>query len=176
MRVLLILLATTGVASAEPSWAVGVRTTWNAEMSPPHMFMTGGQWGIRVGDRTWLMLEADGMREDASAAQWRSLIAFNMAFSFDAVSFGGTALAVHSGVGVGWEAAHMGDDIESSTARALTFAGIALERHFAVGAVERGTIGIELRDVYLFGEGPMSGAPPLARMSLQGTLAVTDYF
>lgn len=44
MRMIVAIVVVLGgarLASAEPSWAVGMRTTWNTQLDPPPWIMTG---------------------------------------------------------------------------------------------------------------------------------------
>lgn len=189
MRVMIVVAMLGGgsVAAAEPRWSVGLRTTWNSQLAPPPWLLTGGQWGVRVGRGTWLVLDADGGRgavieqhDLLDAAASRTMIAAGLGLARDVWTRGRNAVRLLAGVGEAWEMAHVrelgmwvdGDE----TVRPFAFAGAALEHHFIVDATDHGVIGLEVRGVRLAGEGPMSNAPPLAPWSAQATLELTAYF
>src|SRR5678815_3212035 len=102
-----------GVAYAEPSGSVGLRTTWNTQLSPPPWIMTGGQWGVRITGGTWLRLDADGMRGEQyerhdlfDSASRRTMIAAGLGPVTDVATSGNNALRALAGMGVAVEWSH----------------------------------------------------------------------
>src|SRR5262245_33842407 len=107
MRTLAIVAALGGMAAAEPRGSYGLRSTWNTQLSPPYWLFTGGQWGVRLAGRTWLVLDADGMRgkdhehhDMFGFASARSLMTFGLGPRTDLVTEGKNALCGKAGLGL----------------------------------------------------------------------------
>ena len=187
-----IALAAPARAHAEvPRWSVGWRTSVSNQLLPPPWLINGGQWRFRP--RPWLSFawDFDGGRgrhhtehdplDPGLIGTARTLGKTGLAIELHPHRALTIDTRVFAGGGVAVELTHLqlvgfDDWVHDGTrVRPMAFAGGAIEWVHELLPRNGVGFGIDVRGLWLGGDGPPSSAPGLPRLGVQATLELNLY-